>query len=275
MLLNDINFRNTIVENDYGYKLYFKYKKNRNGRELLSSPNPIILYLGTWDMIDKKGNHKKFVCGINLAYLNKEELIDIQKILPDILKHKSTRLRYRKGRLLLPDIFEKAYRTYNINRIIGTPVRGRFYALKFNKKDEEEARELAAQDNVNFDKLSYRKKNQYIDKVLQKRGEEELSLKQKAKEFKKIIDKPEDISKIKEPPEEKEKIAKAFQGERPEPKVKPDTTKFKRIDNVINTPDSVIQSPIDASSMNIPNIDNVNIKQADATGDADEEEEQK
>ncbi len=163
---------NTIIESVYGDKLYFGYKKTIKGKELLSSPSPIVLYLGTWRMTDQNGNKKRFICGINLAYLDDEnELTALRKELPEILKANNAKSRYRIGSLLLPDIFEKAYRTYNVNNIIGRPIHGKLYSLKITPKDIENARKIAHKDGKEWDELNNQLKNQYLDKAIQRNND--------------------------------------------------------------------------------------------------------
>ena len=191
MFLEEISDPRTIVEasDDYGRKMYFDYRKTEKGRELLSSPSPIVLYLGTWRMTDKQGNKKKFICGINLAYLaDEEELSAIQKALPDILKVRNMKSRYRIGKTLLPEIFRKAYRTYNVNNVATRPIRGRLYAIKASDEDKEQAKELASKDGQDWDELENQDRNQYIDQSVRKRGSEDVKRQEKSKKEREQIE---------------------------------------------------------------------------------------
>lgn len=205
MFLEEISDPQTIVEapEDYGRKLYFDYRKQRRGQELLSSPSPIVLYLGTWRMTDKEGNKKKFLCGVNLAYLaDEEELAAVKKALPEILRVKNMKARYRIGKTLLPDIFRRAYRTYNVNNVVNRPVRGRLYALKTTDDDKEEAKILASKDGREWGDLENQDKNQYLDQAIRKRGSEDVKRQEKSKKEREQIDKHMEPEAAPEKPEE-------------------------------------------------------------------------
>lgn len=277
MFLNEMAEPNTIVEapNDYGRKISFDYRKERKGQELLSSPSPIVLYLGTWRMTDKNGKKKTFLCGLNLAYLSdEEELAAVKQALPEILKSKNMKTRYRIGSTLLPMIFRRAYRTYNINNIIGRPIRGRLYTLKTTDSDEEEAKELASKDGLDWSELDYKKKNQYLDQALMKRGTADVKRQEKSKKEREQIDKyleptpkPEKLEpEVGEKPEEPLKTLlpspepqkpTAFQPidlgpgyEEPTPKIKPEE-------------EPEVQSPLDTVRSQLPKPQNLKIKKPD------------
>lgn len=191
MFLEEVNNPNTIIEapEDYGRKLYFDYRKKVKGQDIMSSPSPVVLHLGTWRMKDRYGVNKKFICGINLAYLNDEtELAALQETLPQILKSPDMKTRYRVGKNLLPDIFEKAYRTYNVNNLVTRPVYGRFYALKPSDDDKKEAQILASNDGLEWSQLNSKERNQYIDQALRKRGESDIKRQKDAKKDREAID---------------------------------------------------------------------------------------
>ena len=217
MLLEDMSNASTIIESDdYGRKLYFDYQKRRGGRDLLSSPSPIVLYLGTWRMTDKKQERKTFICGLNLAYLDdEEELAAVRQALPEILKAGNMKSRYRIGSTLLPDIFSKAYRTYNINNVVSRPIRGRLHALKTSDEDKDEAKDLADKDGRAWADMDNQERNQYLDQAVRKRGSEDIKRQEKSKKEREQIDRrleePEetdDIEKTEEEPEEQpEEIA--------------------------------------------------------------------
>lgn len=261
MFLEEMSEPKTIVEaeKDYARKLYFDYQKKERGRDVLSSPSPIVLYLGTWRMTDKQGNKKKFICGVNLAYLaDEEELAAIQQALPDILRSKNMKSRYRIGKTLLPDIFRRAYRTYNINNLVTRPIRGRLYALKTTDDDKDEARSLADKDGLDWEDLGNQERNQYLDKAVQKRGSEDVKRQEKSKKERDQIDRHFE----KEPEEEKpeaplEKEPEEAPREPPKPApaptapvVKPPKREFKPIElgpgYEVPTPEEEpeLQSPI-------------------------------
>jgi len=193
MFLEEIAEPQTIFENsdDYGEKLYFDYQKIRRGQAVMSHPSPIVLYLGTWRMTDRHDVKKKFLCGLNLAVLaDEEELAAVQKALPDILKVNNMKSRYRIGKTLLPDIFRRAYRTYNMAKISTRPVRGRLYALKATTDDKEEAEGLAAKDypHKDWNELDIDTKSELLDKAIQSRGSEDAK---RQKAVKKAEEEPE------------------------------------------------------------------------------------
>jgi hypothetical protein len=205
MWLSDITEPTIILENEkedqaWGRKLYFAYQKAKE----MSQPDPIVFYLGLWRMTDKKGNKKKFLCGINLAALSsKQELVDLQENLPEILEPNNTKDRYDIGKLLVPHIFRKAYRTYNVKNIASRPLFGRLRALKATDQDIEQARREAVKDSrpdwntlskaeqeeeygKNAEKvwkeLPVVKRDRKVEKEISKRGEEDLDRIERAQE---------------------------------------------------------------------------------------------
>lgn len=190
MFLEEICEPHTIIEtaDDYGRKMYFDYQKTEKGRSILSSPSPIVLYLGTWRMTDRYGNKKKFICGLNLAYLDEGDLAAVQHALPDILKSKNMKTRYKVGSTLLPDIFRNAYRTYNTNNIMARPVRGRLYALKPTDQDKEEAKNLATKDGQEWNELDNQTRNQYMDQAVRKRGSEDVERQERSRQEREKLD---------------------------------------------------------------------------------------
>lgn len=217
MLLEEISNPETIVESDdYGRKLYFDYQKTRGGKELLSSPSPIVLYLGTWRMTDKQGEKKTFICGLNLAYLeDEEELAAVRQALPDILKTTNMKTRYRVGSTLLPDVFSKAYRTYNINNVVSRPIRGRLHILKTSDEDKEEAKDLATQDGREWKDMDNQERNQYLDQAVRKRGSEDIKRQEKSKKEREQIDTY--VQKKTEPEPKKEVEEEPPEPSKPEP----------------------------------------------------------
>lgn len=86
-------------------------------------PRPEILLLGSYQH-PTTGNN--LVGGINLHYLNKQELDDLAKVLPQIMQAGNLYSRYHLGKRLLPGVFDSKYRTYNAAHIQGVE-RGTIY----------------------------------------------------------------------------------------------------------------------------------------------------
>lgn len=99
MLLSGI-----ILIEGYGDLISFKYP-NYN-----VDPTPRVLSLGRWS---NPRTRKTVVGGINLNYLNKNQFEKLQKAMPAIMRMPDLRSRYRLGAKLLPDIFDRWYRTYD------------------------------------------------------------------------------------------------------------------------------------------------------------------
>jgi len=76
-------------------------------------PRPNVLALGRW--VNHRGT--KLLCGINLNYLSDDQVVDLQKNLPTILGDRNLRRRVRKLRGLAPQIFDRAYRTYDQDHV--------------------------------------------------------------------------------------------------------------------------------------------------------------
>ena len=76
-------------------------------------PRPRVLVFGSWTH-PNTGN--TLVGGVNLNYLNPEQIERLRTYLPEILAQKTLKARYWEGKRLLPDIFDNQegyYRTYN------------------------------------------------------------------------------------------------------------------------------------------------------------------
>lgn len=84
----------------------FNFKYDRHKRD----PKPTVLVLGRWRQPQTRN---VLVCGINLNELTPEEEINLYKKLPAILAKKTLKDKYWEGRNAFPNIFAKAYRTYN------------------------------------------------------------------------------------------------------------------------------------------------------------------
>lgn len=72
-------------------------------------PRPSVLALGRW--VNHKGT--KLLCGVNLNYLSDDQVLELQKNLQVILSDRNLRRRVRRLRSTMPQIFDRAYRTYN------------------------------------------------------------------------------------------------------------------------------------------------------------------
>lgn len=75
-----------------------------------NDPRPRVLVFGRWQH-PTTGN--KLVCGLNLNYLDDDEVEQIKKYLPQIMKPDSLKNKYWVGRSLFPDIWRKAWRHYD------------------------------------------------------------------------------------------------------------------------------------------------------------------
>lgn len=84
--------------------LRFDYERARN------DPRPRVLVLGRWLHPQTRN---KLVAGINLNYLNRTELKNLQKYMPRIMGQKSLKNKWWTGFGLLPKIWSKAYRQYD------------------------------------------------------------------------------------------------------------------------------------------------------------------
>jgi hypothetical protein len=97
----------SVINEGYGRVYNSKYS-NYN-----VDPQPNVLALGRWV------NHKntRLLCGINLRYLSDDQIVDLQKNLQYILSDRNLRRRVRRLRKVLPQVFDRAYRTYNQDHI--------------------------------------------------------------------------------------------------------------------------------------------------------------
>tara|TARA_R110000751_G_scaffold112718_4_gene211716 strand:+ start:4324 stop:5376 length:1053 start_codon:yes stop_codon:yes gene_type:complete len=100
-----------ILEDDEAPRWKFGY----NGRRV-NDPNPDILLLGAFRH-PTSGNN--LVGGINLHYINQDQLDRLQRALPNIMKPSNLYGRYWAGKRLVPDIFDGFYRTYNSSYVRG------------------------------------------------------------------------------------------------------------------------------------------------------------
>ena len=101
-----------------------------------TDPRPLILVIGYYV---NPNTQNRLMCGININNLNSDQIIELRKALPKIIgTSKSTKARYWKGRELVPEIFEKSYRTYNTDYVnIISPGTLRFYNPKADARLEK------------------------------------------------------------------------------------------------------------------------------------------
>ena len=93
-----------LLTEGYGRVYGFGYDKFKE------DPRPKMLLLGKW----RHPNTRNILLGgINLNYLSDDQVIELRKALPAILRNKNLKARFRQGKKLLPDIFGEAYRTYD------------------------------------------------------------------------------------------------------------------------------------------------------------------
>ncbi len=94
-----------------------------------TDPRPRVFLMGRWQH-PNTGN--TLVAGVNLNYLDDDQIKQLQTNAVEILKPSNLKSKYWKGRELLPEIFEKYYRTYNQDNV-NSVTRD---ALKFFKPSE-------------------------------------------------------------------------------------------------------------------------------------------
>ena len=116
-----------LLTEGYGRTLDSTY----HGKQV-TDPRPNVLVLGRW--VNHKGN--KLLCGINLNYLNEEQILRLRTNLANILSDRNLRRRVRAIRSVMPDVFNSAYRTYTASAVnIIKPGTLKF----FKPKGEEQA----------------------------------------------------------------------------------------------------------------------------------------
>lgn len=97
-----------ILEGEASPRWSFKYDNFDH------DPTPDVLVLGMYRHPNTGNN---LVGAINLRYLNKRQIEQLQKILPQLHRTKNLKRRYYMGISLLPEVFEHYYRTYNAEHI--------------------------------------------------------------------------------------------------------------------------------------------------------------
>ncbi len=138
-----------LREAGYGRGYTFDYPRYR------VDPRPHVLALGYWR---HPRTRNELLGGINLHYLNQDQVERLRKKLPEILANRSLRARYRAGARLLPDIFDSSYRTYRrgeINNVEpGTlrywnpnaDIRRGVQATRKQRKNKEQAADIIKKD---------------------------------------------------------------------------------------------------------------------------------
>ena len=104
--INRIN-GNKLLNEGYGRVFNFDYNKFN------VDPRPKVLSLGRWT----NHLHNKLLCGLNLHYLDDEQVERLRSHLQSILKDRNLKRRVNYIRRYLPDIFENAYRTYRVDSV--------------------------------------------------------------------------------------------------------------------------------------------------------------
>lgn len=99
-----------MLEDGEGPRWKFDYSNFK------TDPNPDVLLLGAYTHPNTGNN---LVGGINLRYLNSDELDKLAQMLPKLMAGRNLYDRYHIGRRILPSIFRKFYRTYNSAYIHG------------------------------------------------------------------------------------------------------------------------------------------------------------
>lgn len=97
-----------ILEGEASPRWSFKYDNFDH------DPTPDVLVLGMYRHPNTGNN---LVGAINLRYLDKQQIEQLQRILPKLHQTKNLKRRYYMGISLLPEVFENYYRTYNAEHI--------------------------------------------------------------------------------------------------------------------------------------------------------------
>jgi hypothetical protein len=245
-----------IITEGYGKVYNFPYEKFK------TDPKPRLLLLGKWRNPDTRNI---LLAGLNLHYLDEDQILRLREALPQILQPRNLKSRYWRGRELLPDIFEgpdQAYRTYDKD-YVGAVTRD---TLKFYKTPEElEAAE--APPEVPEVKPEVKPKVPKVPKVpkpavgikpekpekptlaLKKKPEEPEAVEPEARPEEVPEKKPEALKKEPKRPEEEEEIAVAEPGaedlgvEIPKPTPKPAEPHAEAEVEVPETPEPIKPAP--------------------------------
>ncbi len=106
MSLRESNSFNSVLisDEDEGIKWNFRYDNFE------TDPTPEVLLLGAYEHPD---THNNLIGGINLHYLNKEDIEKLSYALPKIMRGNDLSQRFDIGNKILPNIFGEYYRTYD------------------------------------------------------------------------------------------------------------------------------------------------------------------
>lgn len=97
-----------LIQEGYGRTYQFDYDKFQQ------DPRPHILLLGKW----RHPNTRNILLGgVNLNYLDEDQLQRLRQNLKKILEPRNLKMRYWRGKKLLPDIFNDNYRTYDVDYV--------------------------------------------------------------------------------------------------------------------------------------------------------------
>lgn len=108
MILSAFNNNQTILEGGYSRTYEFDYPRYR------VDPRPHVMVLGHWR---HPNTRNKLLGGINLHYLDNNEINQLRKELQPILQRKGLKARYRYGLRVMPMVFGNYYRTYRSDEI--------------------------------------------------------------------------------------------------------------------------------------------------------------
>lgn len=117
-----------------------------------NDPKPRFVVLGRYK---HPRTRNTLVGGINLHYLNDNQIEDLRKVIQKILQPRSLKARYWAGRKLAPKVFDTAYRTYNKDYIHAvTPQTLRFYSsvdereAAKKEKEQEQSKHVVAKKDI-------------------------------------------------------------------------------------------------------------------------------
>lgn len=193
-----------------GYGVVYSY--DYNGKEV-TDKRPRVLSLGKWK--SPRGN--MLMAGINLNYLSKEQTERLQSNLHSILMDRNLRRRVRKLRSIMPDIFNKAYRTFNVNSIDNVDRS----ILKFRSIKKDTTRPEVSSDNATIKPKSAPDSETTVDDVMMPQIDTPVDTPSKE------VDREEPEAKIEDPRYKKDSKTREAPSsiQRPEarPKQRPET----------------------------------------------------
>lgn len=128
-----------LIQEGYGRTYGFDYNKFQQ------DPRPHILLLGKWR---HPSTRNILLGGVNLNYLDEDQLLRLRQNLKKILEPRNLKMRYWRGKKLLPDIFNDNYRTYDVD-YVGQVTKDtlNFYpsAAELERSEAEEAAKAATE----------------------------------------------------------------------------------------------------------------------------------